>query len=425
MGVHYVAADQVEECWQLLRQSMRSISWECLAHLPAYSAWLARRTGPGVPAAPAQPAADRPAGAGRRWVLKNPSHLFALDALLAVYPDALVMQTHRAPARRSPRSAAWPRRRRQAGRTRSPARSSAGTSWSCRRPGSSGSRRARPARPRAVLRRSYEDLVAEPVGTAEAAYAYLACRSAAPPRRHAGLPEAASGNPAHRYALADFGLTAADVGERFRASTPRSCDNHGVSTKWAGGPARSGRRADVVQLAGELFAQKGYRATTVREIATPRASCPAACTTTSTPRSRSATRSCRASSTTCSPTTGPRWPRAVPRETCSSRSCGRPARPWPGTGPRWPCCRTTGATSAASPGSGTCARRWARSSGPGSPSSSGARTRASSAPTWTRGSPTGCSATCCGSRRSGAWPRATAPSRWPSPAPAAFDGITA
>jgi hypothetical protein len=28
--------------------------------------------------------------AGRRWVLKNPSHLFALDALLAVYPDALV-----------------------------------------------------------------------------------------------------------------------------------------------------------------------------------------------------------------------------------------------------------------------------------------------------------------------------------------------
>ena len=40
MGVHYVAADQVEECWQLLRQSMRSVSFECLAHLPTYSAWL-------------------------------------------------------------------------------------------------------------------------------------------------------------------------------------------------------------------------------------------------------------------------------------------------------------------------------------------------------------------------------------------------
>jgi hypothetical protein len=31
-------------------------------------------------------------------VLKNPSHLVALDALMAVYPDALVVQTHRDPA---------------------------------------------------------------------------------------------------------------------------------------------------------------------------------------------------------------------------------------------------------------------------------------------------------------------------------------
>src|SRR5712664_977285 len=44
---------------------------------------------------------------------------------------------------------------------------------------------------------------------------------------------------------------------------PPGCDNHEVSTTREG----SGRRADVVQLAGELFAQKGYRATTVREIA--------------------------------------------------------------------------------------------------------------------------------------------------------------
>ena len=46
MAVHYMAADQVEECWQLLRQSMRSISWECLAHLPATRPGWRRRTGP-------------------------------------------------------------------------------------------------------------------------------------------------------------------------------------------------------------------------------------------------------------------------------------------------------------------------------------------------------------------------------------------
>ena len=58
-------------------------------------------------------------------------------------------------------------------------------------------------------------------------------------------------------------------------------------------------------------------------------------------------------------------PPAGPRVPSSSRSCGRPARPWPGTGPPWPCCRTTGTTSVPSPGSGTCARPWPRSSGPG------------------------------------------------------------
>ena len=98
MGVHYVAADQVEECWQLLRQSMRSVSFECLAHLPGYSAWL--RDQDWTDAYRRHRRNLQLIGlndAGRRWVLKNPSHLFALDALLAVYPDALVIQTHRAP----------------------------------------------------------------------------------------------------------------------------------------------------------------------------------------------------------------------------------------------------------------------------------------------------------------------------------------
>ena len=40
-----------------------------------------------------------------------------------------------------------------------------------------------------------------------------------------------------------------------------------TGTAAAGGALRSQRRAHMVELAGELFAQKGYRATTVREIA--------------------------------------------------------------------------------------------------------------------------------------------------------------
>lgn len=36
---------------------------------------------------------------GERWVLKNPGHVFYLDHLLAVYPDAQIIQTHRDPAK--------------------------------------------------------------------------------------------------------------------------------------------------------------------------------------------------------------------------------------------------------------------------------------------------------------------------------------
>ena len=95
-GLHYMTADEVEECWQLLRQSLHSVSYETLAHLPTYSQWLARQDWTksyqrhrknlqliGLN--------DRE----KRWVLKNPSHLFALDALFAAYPDALVVQCHR------------------------------------------------------------------------------------------------------------------------------------------------------------------------------------------------------------------------------------------------------------------------------------------------------------------------------------------
>ncbi len=59
-GLHYMTADEVEECWQLLRQSLHSVSYETLAHVPTYSRWLAQQdwTKP-YQRHRAQPAADR------------------------------------------------------------------------------------------------------------------------------------------------------------------------------------------------------------------------------------------------------------------------------------------------------------------------------------------------------------------------------
>ena len=91
-----MAAYELEECWQLLRQSLHSVSYETLAHLPSYSKWLSHQDW--TPAYRRHRKNLQLIGLNdvdKRWVLKNPSHLFALDALMATYPDALVIQTHR------------------------------------------------------------------------------------------------------------------------------------------------------------------------------------------------------------------------------------------------------------------------------------------------------------------------------------------
>ncbi|MBJ7337689.1 sulfotransferase [Mycolicibacterium sp.] len=95
-GLHYMTADEVEECWQLLRQSLHSVSYETLAHLPTYSRWLSGQDW--TKSYQRHRKNLQLIGLNdveKRWVLKNPSHLFALDALFATYPDALVVQCHR------------------------------------------------------------------------------------------------------------------------------------------------------------------------------------------------------------------------------------------------------------------------------------------------------------------------------------------
>lgn len=98
MGIHYSDATEPEECWRVLRQTGKSIGFESLAHLPTYSAWLAKQEW--TDAYLRHRENLQLIGMNdtdRRWVLKNPSHLIALDALMEVYPDALVVMTQRDP----------------------------------------------------------------------------------------------------------------------------------------------------------------------------------------------------------------------------------------------------------------------------------------------------------------------------------------
>ncbi|HET7735515.1 MAG TPA: sulfotransferase, partial [Nocardioidaceae bacterium] len=98
MGIHYIDAASVEECWRLLRQAGLSNSYESLAYVPTYTSWLRKQDW--TPAYAVHKQNLQLIGLNdqeKRWVLKNPSHLSALDAIMAVYPDALIVQTHRDP----------------------------------------------------------------------------------------------------------------------------------------------------------------------------------------------------------------------------------------------------------------------------------------------------------------------------------------
>jgi len=98
--MHPMGARLPQECVALMAHDFATMIYHTTHNVPSYQAWLER-------------ADMRPVYAshkrqlqylqwkcpGDRWVLKSPGHLWALAALLAVYPDARLVQTHRDPVK--------------------------------------------------------------------------------------------------------------------------------------------------------------------------------------------------------------------------------------------------------------------------------------------------------------------------------------
>ncbi len=95
--IHLMAPDLAEECRHFLAQSFTDDSFEVNATVPSYTAWY--EGGDHVAAYRHHRRLLALVGGAdpRRWLLKYPVHLKHLAALLAVYPDACIVQTHRDP----------------------------------------------------------------------------------------------------------------------------------------------------------------------------------------------------------------------------------------------------------------------------------------------------------------------------------------
>ena len=99
-ALHPVAVDAPEECTDITAHVFQSLRFESTYRVPSYSGWLQRH---GLLHAYRfhrrflqHLDADLP---GRRWILKSPDHVFALDDIRKVYPDARLVFIHRDPAR--------------------------------------------------------------------------------------------------------------------------------------------------------------------------------------------------------------------------------------------------------------------------------------------------------------------------------------
>ena len=225
MGLHFMSADEVEECWQLLRQSLHAVAYETLAHLPTYAQWLAIQDW--TPAYRRYRRNLQLIGlndVGKRWVLKNPSHLHALDALMATFPDALVVQCHR-PAETIMGSMCSLAEAATEGWSNAYVGATIGAdsldTWS------RGLERFNTERakhdPAQFCDVDYVDFVADPIGTVEGVYRYFGIELTEPASRAMQQMHAESKKgpraPKHRYSLEDYGLTAEAVKERFAGLT--------------------------------------------------------------------------------------------------------------------------------------------------------------------------------------------------------------
>jgi hypothetical protein len=221
-AAHDMAAEEVDECCLILRQGFVSNLWTCGWSAASYDAWWQ-----------CQSEADAyrhlyrcmqligSTEPEKRWLLKNPGHIDNLDLLFAIFPDARVVQTHRDPAKAVPSLCALLMQLHpvmEEGRHEQRAhimlaRETAKWANAVRKADA-----VRAGHPGQVLDVVHGDFHRDPTGTIARIYDFIgmdltAQAGTAMAQRIADKPELKHG--AHRYDIADFGLTEDEVRERF------------------------------------------------------------------------------------------------------------------------------------------------------------------------------------------------------------------
>ncbi|MBM4385721.1 MAG: sulfotransferase [Deltaproteobacteria bacterium] len=222
LAIHPSGAQLPQECVSLMAPEFMSMQWEATYAVPSYQRWCEAQNWAAAyrwHRAFLQHLQSR--HAGQRWVLKTPAHLLTLDALFAEYPDALVVQTHRAPAQvvASLASLEWTLRGASSDDldARAEGAEAADLIERMLRAGMQ-SRAAHPEREPQFFDLAYPDLVADPFGSVKRLYERfgLDFTSELESRMRAFLAaNAADKHGVHKYTPASFGLSAAELDARY------------------------------------------------------------------------------------------------------------------------------------------------------------------------------------------------------------------
>jgi hypothetical protein len=221
-AAHYRAAEEVHECCMVLRQSFVSNLWNCAWSAATYDAWWQCQS-----EAPAYRHFYRcvqligSKEPQTRWLLKNPGHIDNLDLLFMVFPDAKVIQTHRDPAKALPSlvsllmqlNALTEDGRREQRAENMLVREVAKWAGAVRK-----AERVRAITPGRVMDVIHADFHREPMKVLERIYGFIGMEITDElrmsfERRIKEKPELSHG--AHRYSIADYGMTDAQAREPF------------------------------------------------------------------------------------------------------------------------------------------------------------------------------------------------------------------
>lgn len=214
-----------EECLWLIEHTFNDLIFELRAHVPTYSRWLAEHEAD-VDIHQYYRRQLQLLGAhcrGNHWVFKAPRHLPGLAGLLAVFPEARIVQTHRDPAAVLPSLCSLCEILRGAA-SDAVDKPAIGAHWHARLKAifeQATAVRATAAEGQ-ILDIQYADLVVDPIATVQHIYAHHGYEFTEPfesAMRQWLAANRQHKHGAHRYTLAEYGLSEAQVHEEFSEYT--------------------------------------------------------------------------------------------------------------------------------------------------------------------------------------------------------------